>query len=217
MKSAITIAIDGPAASGKGTLALALAAHYDFACLHTGLLYRALALHVLTQIGEEEDSARIVEIAREMNWRKVGEIGDADLHRQHIGDYASKLSQIREVRALLIDHQRAFAANPPQGKSGAILEGRDIGSVILPNADVKIFITASLDARALRRAAQSGGSLSAITKELQARDQRDQTRPIAPLIQAADAHLLNTTNLGIDETLNQAIRIINAALMSRGK
>ena len=216
MKSITTIAIDGPAASGKGTLAQSLAAHYDFACLHTGLLYRALALSVLRERGEAAAMADILETGRGMVWRDIAAGGEAELHRAHIGAYASELAQYAEVRALIIDHQRGFAAAPPLGKSGAILEGRDIGSVILPEADVKIFITASLAARAVRRQAQSGGDLAAIRDQLRARDQRDQSRAAAPLIQASDARLLNTTNLSIDETLNQAIHIIDDALAKRG-
>lgn len=204
MKNVFTIAIDGPAGSGKGTLARALAKHYDFATLHTGLLYRALALASKGDIEKAKQAIASLDLTQ---------LNEEKLHQGNISQLATKLASYKEVRDLLIAQQRQFAYNPPKGKKGAILEGRDIGTVILPSADVKIFITATLEARAQRRYGQvkTNKTLAEIIQEIKARDHQDTTRKTAPLKQAETAHLIDNTKLSIIETTNQAIQTINAA------
>lgn len=204
MKDIFTIAIDGPAGSGKGTLARALAKHYDFAVLHTGLLYRALALASNGDIEKIKPSLASLDLTQ---------LDEEKLHQGNIGQLAAKLASYKEVRDLLIENQRQFARKPPNGKNGSILEGRDIGTVILPQADVKIFITATLESRAHRRYQQmkTKKTLAEITQEIRERDHQDTAREIAPLKKSEAAHLLDSTNLSIMGTINQAIQIINSA------
>src|SRR5947208_8285227 len=182
------IAIDGPAASGKGTLGKKLAAHYGFRHLDTGLLYRAVAKALLDAGHIATDEGRAVAAAKAIDPTRFDE---AALKRYEVGEAASVVSAIPGVRAALFNLQQEFAASPP----GAVLDGRDIGTVICPNAEVKIFVTASPEVRAGRRANELRGrgekvDERAILSDIIARDERDRSRATAPLMQAPDAHLL---------------------------
>src|SRR5262249_12892188 len=173
------IAIDGPAASGKGTLGKHLAAHFGLRHLDTGLLYRAVAKALLDQGAPLDDRTRASAAARELDLSRVDETA---LKSHAIGEAAWIVSVIPEVRAALVDYQRAFAARPP----GAVLDGRDIGTVIAPDADVKIFVTASALERARRRArelAEQGvaANEAEILADIERRDERDRSRSVAPL------------------------------------
>jgi cytidylate kinase len=203
------IAIDGPAASGKGTLGKRLAAHYGLRHLDTGLLYRAVAKALLDAGHRPDDRAHAIAAAKAIN---PAEFDEAALKRYEIGEAASIVSAIPEVRAALFDFQREFAAAPP----GAVLDGRDIGTVICPNADVKIFVVASPEARARRRALEQSGQGESVDEaeilaDILRRDERDRTRATAPLVQAPDAHLLDTTHLDIDAAFRAAVAIVEAA------
>ena len=203
------IAIDGPAASGKGTLGKRLAAHFGLRHLDTGLLYRAVAKALLDQGCSLDDRARATVVARALDPARFDE---AALKSHAVGEAASIVSAIPDVRAALVAYQRAFAAGPP----GAVLDGRDIGTVIAPEADVKIFVTATPRERARRRARElAAQGLAAneadILADIERRDQRDRSRMIAPLAPAPDAHLLDTTHLDIDAAVRAAIDIVKAA------
>jgi cytidylate kinase len=200
------IAIDGPAASGKGTLAKRLAAHYGFHCLDTGLLYRAVALSLLDAGVSPSDRARAEATAKALDLSRFAE---AALKAPKVSEAASIVSAIPEVRAALLAYQKDFAARQP----GAVLDGRDIGTVIAPQAEAKIFVTASPEVRARRRfleMQQSGGKLSEaeVLADIRRRDERDSSRGIAPLKIAPDAHLLDTTAMDADAVLRAAIAIV---------
>ncbi|CAM4070233.1 (d)CMP kinase [Paracoccus yeei] len=185
-----TIAIDGPAASGKGTIARALARHFGFAHLDTGLLYRAVG----AKGGDPVQAARSLtpdDLARE------------DLRSAAAGQAASRVAAIPEVRAALTEFQRAFARTEP----GAVLDGRDIGTVICPGAEVKIYVTASDSVRAHRRAMELGADEAMILAELRERDARDAARDVAPMRPADDAEALDTTALRIEDAIARAIAI----------
>lgn len=201
------IAIDGPAASGKGTLGKRLAAHYGLRHLDTGLLYRAVAQAVLDSGHSLDDVARAVAAARTLDLTLFDE---AALKSHAAGEAASVVSAIPEVRAALLRLQQDFAVAQP----GAVLDGRDIGTIICPFADAKIFVTASPEVRAKRRAIEMSrlgqiASEAAILADIQRRDERDSKRAIAPLKPAADAHILDTSNLDIDAVLRHAIAIVD--------
>ena len=203
------IAIDGPAASGKGTLGKRLAAHYGLRHLDTGLLYRAVGKALLDAGHQPDDAARAVAAAQALDPARFDE---AALKGPGVGEAASVVSAIPQVRAALVDFQRAFAAAPP----GAVLDGRDIGTVICPNADVKIFVTASPEVRASRRANELRGrgeraDEKAILADLIARDERDRSRARAPLLQAPDAHLLDTSALDINGAYQAALALVEQA------
>jgi cytidylate kinase len=200
------IAIDGPAASGKGTLGKRLAAHFGFRHLDTGLLYRAVA-HAMLEAGHPLDDHQSAAVAA--RGLDAGQFDERALKQQAVGEAASVVSAIPAVREALLAFQRSFAAQPP----GAVLDGRDIGTVICPDARVKIFVTASPEARAQRRylelkAAGSAITLADVQADIARRDERDQTRAIAPLVAAADAHLLDTTHMNADEAVKAAIEIV---------
>ena len=200
------IAIDGPAASGKGTLGKKLAAHYGFRHLDTGLLYRAVAKALLDAGHATNDEARAIAAAKTIDPARFDE---AALKRYEVGEAASVVSAIPGVRAALFDFQREFAAAPP----GAVLDGRDIGTVICPNAEVKIFVTASPEVRAGRRASELRGrgekaDEKLVLADIIARDERDRSRAAAPLMQAPDAHLLDTSALGIEEAFRAALALV---------
>jgi cytidylate kinase len=200
------IAIDGPAASGKGTLAKKLAAHYGLRHLDTGLLYRAVAKSLLDGGHRPDDRAKAVAAARAID---PGDFDEAALKRYEVGEAASVVSANAEVRAALLDLQRRFAASPP----GAVLDGRDIGTVICPNADVKIFVDAAPEIRAQRRTLElkargEPADAGEVLADILRRDARDRSRATAPLARAPDAHLLDTTNLGIDEAFRAALEIV---------
>jgi CMP/dCMP kinase len=207
------IAIDGPAASGKGTLGKLLAGHYGLRHLDTGLIYRAVAKAVLDVGHSPDDRARAVAAAEALDPRHFDETA---LKRQAVGEAASLVSAIPEVRKLVLAFQREFGRAPP----GAVLDGRDIGTVIFPDADVKIFVTATPEVRARRRAAeleQAGEHINQadVLADIRRRDERDSRRAIAPLKAATDAHLLDTTHLDIDAAFRAAIDIVEAVRAGR--
>jgi CMP/dCMP kinase len=209
------IAIDGPAASGKGTLGKRLAAHYGLRHLDTGLLYRAVAQAVLMAGKPADDKAAAINAAHQLN---PAEFAESALKSHAVGEAASIVSSIPEVRAALLACQRDFAAQSP----GAVLDGRDIGTVICPDADVKIFVTATPEVRARRRAVELSAAGRAITEadvlaDIRRRDQRDMHRAAAPLRQAEDAVLLETTDLDIDAAVRAAIDIVEAVRAGRGR
>ncbi|MFO1098969.1 MAG: (d)CMP kinase [Xanthobacteraceae bacterium] len=202
------IAIDGPAASGKGTLGKRLAEHFGLRHLDTGLIYRAVAKALLDAGLPLDDRAHAAEAARRLDPATF----DERLKSHAIAEAASIVSAIPDVRAALVAFQRDFAAEQP----GAVLDGRDIGTVICPGADVKIFVTAEPQARARRRflelcangqRAQEADVLADILR----RDERDTKRTVAPLLPAPDAHLLDTTHLDIDAAFRAAVAIVEAA------
>jgi cytidylate kinase len=209
------IAIDGPAASGKGTLGKRLAAHYGLRHLDTGLIYRAVAQAVLAAGKRPDDKAAAIAAAQSLH---PSSFAEAALKTQAVGEVASIVSAIPEVRAALLAFQRDFAAQPP----GAVLDGRDIGTVICPEADAKIFVTASPEARAKRRALEfrsAGRAIdeAAVLEDIKRRDERDMHRAAAPLKQAEDAVLLDTTQLDIDGAIRAAIGIVEAVRAGRGR
>jgi cytidylate kinase len=209
------IAIDGPAASGKGTLGKRLAAHYGLRHLDTGLIYRAVAKAMLDGGHRLDDLPRAAEAAKTLNPARFDE---AALKSHAVGEAASQVSAVPEVRAAVLAFQRDFGRNPP----GAVLDGRDIGTVIFPDAEVKIFVTASPEVRARRRTMEwqaAGGRLSEadVLADILRRDERDMNRAIAPLKPAPDAHLLDTTHLDIDAAFRAAIDIVEAARAGRGR
>ncbi len=208
------IAIDGPAASGKGTLAKRLAAHYGLPHLDTGLLYRAVAF-VLLQGGESLDDTRAaIRAAENLEPRHLT---DTRLRDRAMGEAASRVSSVPEVRAALLAWQRRFAADP----AGAVLDGRDIGTVVCPAASVKLFITASAQERARRRhreLAERGeaASLDGILADIEARDARDSSRSAAPLRMADDAVKLDTTELDVAAAFDEARAIVERARATIG-
>jgi CMP/dCMP kinase len=209
------IAIDGPAASGKGTLGKRLAAHYGLRHLDTGLIYRAVAKAVMDARSDPNDVAVATAAAKALDPSRFDEVA---LKTHSIGEAASIVSAMPEVRAALLAFQRDFAAKAP----GAVLDGRDIGTVICPNADVKIYVTAAPEVRARRRAAEyqaQGRQIdeTAVLADIRKRDERDQSRAAAPLRRASDAHLLDTTQLDIDAAIRAAIDIVEATRAGRGR
>jgi cytidylate kinase len=209
------IAIDGPAASGKGTLGKRLAAHYGLPHLDTGLIYRAVAKSVLDAGRRPDDTDAAIAAAQALDPARFDEVA---LKSHAVGEAASVVSAIPAVRAALLAFQRNFAAQP----SGAVLDGRDIGTVICPNADVKIYVTATPEVRARRRAAEyraQGRDIDEATvlADIVKRDERDSQRAAAPLKQAPDAYLLDTTHLAIDPAIRAAIDIVEATRAGRGR
>jgi CMP/dCMP kinase len=198
------IAVDGPTASGKGTIAKALAAHFGLPHLDTGLLYRAVGMQVRLNHGDADcpaDSLIACQFPDSL-------LDDPELRSEAVGGLASRVSVHPEVRRALFERQRTFATQP----GGAVLDGRDIGTVIAPEAEVKLFVVASVPARAERRfkemqVAGRAVALAEIAADLEARDARDRTRAEAPLVAASDAVLLDTSNLGRDAAIAAAIRI----------
>jgi cytidylate kinase len=207
------IAIDGPAASGKGTIARQIAAVYGLQHLDTGLLYRAVAKAVLDAGYSPDDVEHAIDAAIRLDPTKFQ---DNALKLQVITEAASVVAAIPEVRQALMNYQREFATRPP----GAVLDGRDIGTVIAPGADVKLFVVASPEVRAQRRVLElrargETADEQEVLADLLRRDQRDSRRTAAPLMQAPDAHLLDTTHLGIDAAFRAAVDIIEAVRASR--
>jgi len=207
------IAIDGPAASGKGTLGKRLAAHFGLRHLDTGLLYRAVAKALNDGGRYLEDRESAVAAAKALD---PAQFDEKALKGHAIGEAASIVSAIPEVRAALLKLQREFAATPP----GAVLDGRDIGTVICPEADVKIFVIAEPQVRARRRAAElkaagQPADEAAILADIMRRDERDRSRAVAPLVKAHDSKMLDTSKLDIEGAVAAAIRIVEGALRPR--
>ena len=200
------IAVDGPAAAGKGTIARALAQHFGYHFLDTGTLYRRVGLALLKSDVDASDSKLAVAIARNLNSHPYS---DLELRTEAVGAAASIVAVIPEVRQALLSYQRSFADRQP----GAVLDGRDIGTVVCPGADVKLFITASPEVRARRRFAELQGydadvTFETVLADIKQRDERDKTRGVAPLVPAADAVVLDTSELTADEAIAAAIRLI---------
>jgi cytidylate kinase len=207
------IAIDGPAASGKGTLGKRLAAHYHFRHLDTGLIYRAVAKAMLDAGADLADEARAAALAAELD---PAAFGDPVLKTQRVGEAASMVSAHHKVRAALLTFQRNFAAGPP----GAVLDGRDIGTVICPDAEVKIFVVADPAVRAHRRALEmrargEQADEAAVLADILKRDERDRNRAAAPLKAAPDAYLLDNSQLDIESGVRAAIDIVEAVRAGR--
>jgi cytidylate kinase len=201
------IAVDGPAASGKGTIARALAQHFALPHMDTGLLYRAAALNLLRMGGDPESEFAA---ARACDLSQI-DFGDAELKSETVGGIASRVSAYPLVREALLERQRRFAAQP----GGAVLDGRDIGTVVAPEADAKLYVTASPEVRARRRL----GELKAmgiavhypdVLADILARDQRDGSRAAAPLQMAEDADLLDTSDMSISAAVQRAIALVEA-------
>lgn len=216
--AACIIAVDGPAASGKGTLARRLAAHFDFAYLDTGALYRAVALSVILAGGNLENESDAVAAAESLDMARL-EDSDfaARLRTAETGLAASIVAAMPRVRAAILAAQRQFATQPPDGKKGAILDGRDIGTIVCPDAAAKLFITARAEIRAERRFAElriNDGSLNleTVLADIHARDARDEGRATAPMKQADDAPLLDTSELSIEEAFAAALALVEAKL-----
>lgn len=211
------VAIDGPAASGKGTLARRVAQRFGFAHLDTGKLYRATALLVLRSGGDPTDLETAARAARNIS---VALLSDAELRTERVGDAASIVAAMPPVRAALLDYQRRFATNPPpppMDPRGTVLDGRDIGNTVCPEAQVKLFVTASPETRAARRLKQlreTGATAiyADVLQDMKERDARDSSRRVAPLKPAPDAVTIDTTALGPDQVFELASNLIARAL-----
>lgn len=212
------VAIDGPAASGKGTLARRLAEHFGLAHLDTGKLYRATAYLMLVEGGDPADPKTAAAAARRID---MSGLADPALLTEEVAQASSVVAAIPEVRAALLDRQREFAADPPASAPGAVLDGRDIGTAVCPDATVKLFITASPEARAERRLRELRGRGAAVIygdvlQDMKERDARDSERRVAPLAAAPDAVTLDTTGLDADQVFELASEIIARALAAYG-
>jgi CMP/dCMP kinase len=208
----VIIAVDGPAAAGKGTIARALAQHFNFHFLDTGTLYRRVGLALLKSNVDPHDAAAAAAIAQRLNSQKFH---DAELRTEAVAGAASIVAAIPAVRAALLDFQRAFAVKLP----GSVLDGRDIGTVVCPHAEAKLFITASPLVRAKRRFAElrtegSNEIFNSVLEDIRQRDARDKTRTIAPLVPAADAVVIDTSEMTIEAAVAAAIRAVDRALAS---
>lgn len=207
------IAIDGPTASGKGTVARRLAAHYGLPCLDTGLLYRGVAARLIREGDAPGDEDAAERAARSL---KLKGMDESELRSARAGAAASVVAAMPRVRAALKDLQRDFAAQD----GGAVLDGRDIGTVICPDADVKIWVDADPAERARRRHAELEGrgediSYEEVLAQLRERDERDSGRPDAPMKRASDAHLLDTSKMSIDAAFEEARRIVDQVMAQR--
>jgi cytidylate kinase len=208
----LVIAVDGPAASGKGTIAEGLARHFGLSYLDTGLLYRAVAVLTKRRTGDL-DTADAEWVARSL---RSDALTDPALRTREAGEWASRVAAHGGVRAALLDFQRAFAAQ----EGGAVLDGRDIGTVIAPNAVAKLYVTARPEVRAERRWRQLGAQgervpIEAVMEDIRIRDQRDSARSDAPLMKAKDAVLLDTSDMSIEEAADAARRIVETARAQR--
>ncbi|CAO3376730.1 (d)CMP kinase [Azospirillum argentinense] len=208
----LVIAIDGPAAAGKGTLSKRVAQAYGFAHLDTGALYRAVGVSVLRAGGDPADAEAAAKAARALR-PDDGILNDPALRNDEAAQAASKVAAVPEVRAALLDFQRRFAATPPGGAPGAVLDGRDVGTVVCPTADAKLFVTASVEVRAERRLKELRergipAIPSDVLEDMKARDARDSQRTVAPLLPAADAFVLDTSALDADQAFAAATAFI---------
>ena len=200
------VAIDGPAGSGKGTIAKKLAEYFNLSYLDTGILYRAVALQMLTEGINENDYRSAQKVAQQVS---IASIDHTGIRTRAVSDLASKIATISTVRQELLTRQRRFAQNPDPDKDGAILDGRDIGTVVCPNADFKLFIMAELEIRAKRRwkeLLQSDPTViyCEVLEEMRSRDERDTNREDAPLVVTSDALVIDTSNKSIDVSFNEA-------------
>jgi len=198
------IAVDGPAASGKGTIARALAEHFGLPFMDTGLLYRAVALNLWRWGGDPGNEFEALRACDELNL----DAGDPELRSEPVSKIASSISAYPGVRAALLERQQSFARQP----AGAVLDGRDIGTVIAPEADAKLFVTATAEVRAGRRMKEleergMHAAYEDVLADIRSRDERDSHREVAPLVPAKDAILLDTSNLTIEEAIAEAIRL----------
>lgn len=212
----MVIAIDGPAASGKGTLADRLARHYGFARLDSGRLYRAAARHLLAAGDDPGDAAAATRAAEKVS---PADLSDPALGSDEIAVAASRISAYPGVRQALLQFQRDFADRPPDGAAGAVIDGRDIGTVVCPGADVKLYVTARLEIRADRRLKElrdkGDASIKArVLQDMRERDARDTERAQSPLRRAEDAHLVDTSGLNADEAFDVAKAVIESTLRS---
>jgi cytidylate kinase len=203
------IAVDGPAASGKGTIARAIAEHYGLPHMDTGLLYRAAALNLWRWGGDPGNEFEAVRAAQELNL----DADDPELRSEPVSKIASAISAYPEVRAVLLERQQDFAHQ----SGGAVLDGRDIGTVIAPDADVKLYVTAAAEVRAKRRMGEleSRGMQATyedVLADIHARDERDSNRDVAPLAQAPDALRLDTSNLNVEQAVAEALRLVEDRL-----
>jgi cytidylate kinase len=211
------IAIDGPAASGKGTLARTLAGRLGYAYLDTGALYRLVGHKVLESGGDAGDEAAALYAAQNLSRTlKPDDLQNPALRTDNVGQAASKVAKFAGVRAALLQFQKDFAAKPPAGVSGVILDGRDIGTVICPDAPVKLFVTASVEERSKRRYLEltSKGistTMDEVLADMKERDARDSGRDTAPLKPADDAHILDTSQMDAAAVLEKALSIIATA------
>jgi len=214
MGKPLVIALDGPAASGKGTIAMLIADAYGLAYLDTGSLYRGVAWLLLNAGEDPRDEAAAVRVARTFS---VDKLRGADIRTREVGAAASVVAAQAGVRQALLDFQRDFARMPPGGAKGAVLDGRDIGTVVCPDATVKFFVVASEAVRAHRRWLELLPSKPALTEaevlaDLRERDARDAARSDAPMVMAPDAELLDTTTLTIDASFAAARRVIDGVV-----
>lgn len=212
--TSFVIAIDGPVAAGKGTLARLLAARFGYAYLDTGALYRAVGSKVLRLGGDPSDADFSAKAAANLT---PDDLAAPDLRSEAVGLAASKVAAIPGVRAALLEYQRRYAAAPPGGQAGAVLDGRDIGTVVCPGAPVKLFVTASDEVRAGRRhkellAKGEAVDFEQVLADLRRRDAQDSSRAAAPLKPAVDAHLLDTSYLAIDAAAEAAAEIVARVL-----
>ena len=211
-RKGFVIAVDGPAASGKGTIARAVAQHYGLPHMDTGLLYRAVALKLWRWGGDASNEFEALRACDDLGF----DPSDEELRSEPVSRIASKVSSYSSVRDALLQRQQDFAAQ----EGGAVLDGRDIGTVIAPDADAKLFVTASAEVRAQRRVREllergMPAHYEDVLLDIRARDERDATRDIAPLRQAVDADLLDTSDLDVDQAIAEAIRLVEARVSVR--
>ena len=217
MNNNITVAIDGNAASGKGTLAKKLATYFNYAYLDTGKLYRASALVIKENRIDYTDINKVIELIRSHNFFNLN-LNDNALKSDEIGKLASLISGYKDLRKILLTYQRKFAQTQHSNKLGVILDGRDIGTIVLPEANIKFFVTASIDARTERRWKEliSLGQSTIkrhVEKDIRDRDKRDSKRKYSPLIASQDAILIDTTNLDANEVFLLAKKHIEEYLL----
>ncbi len=217
--AAFIITVDGPSAAGKGTLAKRLARHFGFAFLDTGALYRGVGLTLLRQGHDPADPEKAAAAATAL---KPDILGDPELRAEATSQAASIVAASPGVRAAILNWQRDFARRPPNGSGGAVLDGREIGTVVCPDAPAKLFIIASVEARAQRRLKelqarqlQQGGETAIyarVLQDMQERDARDQGRSISPTKAAADAKIIDTSDLTADQVFDQALAFVTSKM-----